>query len=95
MGLRVLNDYLLIEPDPPKSEIETTLVLPEKSSLIKRSHYATIHSCGPDVRGELRPGVRILLDRWFQEGRDADVEVDGQKLRFIAEHQVLGIVEDD
>lgn len=93
MPLRMLNDFILVKMDDPEPEVKTFLEIPDRNSLVKRSHFATIVSCGPKVNYSFKPGQKIMLERWFEQGREADVIIDEEEYRIIAEHYVQAVVE--
>lgn len=94
MRLRPLNDTIIIEPDP-LTGYEGDLIIPEKNSIMKRSPFATVVSCGSKCYYSFKPGQRIVIDRWFEEGRDGYFKMADKQYRFIKEHYVIGVLEDE
>jgi len=92
MPLRPLNDVVIIEPDE-NLKYEGILEMPDNNNFDKRSYFATIVSCGPECKYKFKPGQRILLERWAEEGRDSYVLVDGKRLRFIFERYIHAVME--
>lgn len=92
MSLRPLNDTVIIECEEIKPEIETTLELPDKNSLVKLTPYATVISYGPKCIYKFKPGQRII----YQQFRDKPMwyEYEGKRYRMIKEHYILAVYED-
>ena len=94
MRLRPLNDTIIIEPDPTLTH-DGNIIIPERNSMLKRSPFGTIVSCGSKCDYDFKKGQRIVLDRWFEEGKDGYFMMDDKRYRFIKEHYVHGVLEDD
>ena len=92
MRLRPLNDTIIIEPDPVE-RYEGLIVLPEKNMEEKISHLATVVSAGPQCRYKFKSGQRILIDRFFD--KPCNFEMDKIKYRFIKEHYIHAVLEED
>jgi len=99
--LRVLNDYVLVEPEenhyvsdnPEVVRIaqEGIIVLPDNNSVVRRASTGKVVSCGPHCHYKFNHGQRVYFKQW-------DIEsfyhmVDGKKLRFFAEHEINAVEE--
>ena len=92
MLLRPLNDTIIIRPDE-NIKYEGILEVPDNNSIEKRSHIATVISCGNKCHYKFKPGQRIIIDRWLEQGRDSYFVMNGERYRFIAEHYVHAVIE--
>lgn len=90
MPWRPLNDVIFIEPDPIE-KYEGAIVLPDKNSEEKISHYATVVSCGTHCKYKFKTGQRIVIDRFFDKPQYLISE--GKKYRLIKEHYVHAVLE--
>lgn len=102
MPLRVLNDYLLVEPDENhyvdgnvevvRIAKEGLIQLPEQNSLTRRASTGKVVSCGSKCVYPFKHGQKVYFKQW-------DIEsfyhlVDGKRLRFFAEHEINAVDED-
>ena len=102
MSLRVLNDYLLVEPDPnhyvsDNPEVvriakEGLIQIPNNNSIEHRANSGTVVSCGSKCYYRFKPGQKVYFKQW-------DIEsfyhmINGKKLRFFAEHEINAVDED-
>lgn len=102
MALRVLNDYLLVEPDDNhfvdgnvevvRIAKEGVIVLPDNNSLVRRSNTGKVISCGPKCFYRFKPGQKVYFKQWDIESFYYNIE--GKKLRFFAEHEINAVEED-
>lgn len=100
--LRVLNDYVLIEPEenhyvsdnPEVVRIakEGTILLPENNSIEKRACTGTVVSCGSKCHYPFKPGQKVYFKQWDIESFYHNL--DGRRLRFFAEHEINAVDED-
>lgn len=101
MPLRVLNDYVLVEPEenhyvsdnPEVVRIaqEGVIVLPENNSVVHRANAGKVVSCGPHCHYKFKYGQKVYFKQW-------DIEsfyhmLDGKKLRFFSEHEINAVEE--
>jgi len=89
MKVRPAGDTIIILPDPIE-RYQGSIILPEKNSEEKISQFARVAGLGPDYRGEVKVGDRILYARFFDH--PSWYEEDGKKYRFIKEHYILGVL---
>lgn len=91
MGIwKPLNDVVIIEPDPIEKYVGL-IQLPEKNSEEKISPWATVVRVGPECKEPIRPGTRILFDRFFDKPQY--IYEGDKRYRLIKEHYIHAIVE--
>ena len=101
MPLRVLNDYLLVEPDEnhyvsDNAEVariakEGLIVIPENNSLEKRASTGKVVSCGPLCQYKFTVGQKVYFKQW--DIQSFYYTIDGKKLRFFTEHEINAVEE--
>ncbi|MBU2052570.1 hypothetical protein KKH13_05175 [Patescibacteria group bacterium] len=92
MRLRPLNDTLIVEPEGIERH-EGLLILPDKNSEEKISAFAIVVSAGPKCNYKFKNGQRVLIDRFID--KPYNFILDGKKYRFIKEHYVHGVLENE
>lgn len=102
MPLRVLNDYLLVEPDDNhfvdgnvevvRIAQEGVIQLPENNSLERRASTGRVVSCGPKCHYRFKPGQKVYFKQWDIQSFYHVFE--GKRLRFFAEHEINAVDED-
>lgn len=100
--LRVLNDYLLVEPDNNHyvdNNVEVVRIakegiiqLPENNSLVRRACTGKVVSCGSKCHYPFKPGQKVYFKQWDIDSFYHDL--DGRRLRFFAEHEINAVDED-
>jgi len=101
-NVRVLNDFVLVEPDPnhfvadnPEIErivSEGLIKLPDNNSLEKRSASGSVVSCGPKCHYDFKVGQKVYYGQW---GSYSFYHfINGKKLRFFSEHEIIAAEEE-
>jgi chaperonin GroES len=95
MKLRPLGNNLLVRPASADDKIGS-IVIPD--TVKGRPHRGTVVAAGPGARTESGMLIENSIQRGdlvlFGEGLGVEVEVDGEKLLFMSEDGVLGIIEE-
>jgi len=89
MGLRPLNNVVIIEMDPIE-KYQGMIAIPDDNPLEKISPFGTIQRVGPKCTSNIKEGDRVVIDKFFD--RPFWVEDEGKKLRLVYEHYIHGIV---
>lgn len=103
MRLKVLNQFLLIEPAADLVPIDSDsrieeiikrglIVIPEKNTALKLSPYAKIIKAGKSCKFKWEEGQRILYDQFLDQ--PFWFFDNGKRYRFITEWQILGTLDD-
>jgi chaperonin GroES len=96
MSIRPVHDFLLIRPDEPEEMTPSGIILPTKFA--EKPTRGTVLRAGPgriDDKGKLIPMFARAGDSvMYGIYNCKSFEVDGEKLVFVADKDVLGIVED-
>ena len=103
MRIKVLNDNILIDPDPnhvvdSNPEISRivnagTIILSENNTLIKKSNSGRVISYGSRCRYRYTPGQRIYSKQFASDS--VYYEEDGKRYRFLKEWELIAWEEND
>lgn len=100
MPLRLLNDYLLVEPDvdhyaSENAEVvrllkEGLILAPENTSIRVKANTGTVISAGPRCHYKFKVGQKVYFAQWVK----ASYYFDGdKKYRFFCEHEINAVEE--
>lgn len=88
-GLRILNDYVLIDPD--KNELVGVqakfIHIPGKNSLEKVANTGAVVSYGSKCKLELKTGERVMFERFPADW----ISYEGKKYRIIRECDIKAV----
>lgn len=97
--LRPIGDRVLVLPDPPDTDPDSLIVMPEtvRDERVEMSGTVALigpgprcETCGAQVRSDLSVGDRVV----FAPNQGGEVTYDGVRYIVLAQADILGIVED-
>lgn len=94
--IRPTSNRLLVEREEARDKTDSGLYLPEQSR--EKPQRAKVIEAGPGklddtgclVEMRVKKGQTVLLSKWA----GTEIELDGQKLLFIGEDDVLAVIEE-
>lgn len=95
MRIRLLHDFVLVEPLPEATLYKGAIIIPERAREIPAS--GTVRAIGPgarDERGERMPmGVEVGDRVVYRQHLGYEVDIDGTHHRVLHESDIMGIEE--
>ena len=100
MPLRMLNDYLLVEPDenhfvcdnPEVVRIlsQGAILAPEENSLKNKANSGIVISYGSKCHYKFKHGQKVYFPQWVKPSYHFQ---DGKRYRFFCEHEINAVEE--
>lgn len=101
MPLRVLNDYVLVEPcanhfvdtnaEVVRIAEEGLIQLPEQNSLERRANTGKVVSCGPRCIYPFKLDQKVYFKQW--DVNSCYHYESGKRFRFFVEHEIIAVEE--